>query len=572
MDIYTISTLNDWAHFCGTAGPVGIERIFDRLTEARVKRIYWRLFEGGIATYPSKVAPVLDDNHLGTPVGDGGGPSSRHYTRRFECRSWDPLAMAVEVGRRRGIEVFAWWTVCEEDHGGKHLSGFGGRADLQCHDRAGTAYPGTLDFFFDEVRDYKHRILDEVLERDVDGLLLDFARHNATPSGDAQGVHRFGYNPPIRAAFAEQHGGSDPIDLPADDPDWLKFKLDYRADFVRSIRAKLPADRPMDLMTPPDFDQVRWLCLDLPGLTKDGTFDRVMPFSMTYDSSPEATRRDIEALQSQVRGKKSRVAGAVQMYWGVDVDALQDAVVASREAGANAVVYYEAHHLAETRYITAVRAANLGAMPTDRSVKVKRLKRTPTAKDWDKAERHEGFFIAAGKDQLRPSAKTAFSVIAGPKHLHVRLIAEGQQGELDPKRLARQQVFIDILDARNYWMMNDTAHFFVDPAPGSKTQARPTRRDFQHFSIQRDGTMRQETRHNNDWHPQWGAEVDQPGKKRWEAYWHLPYATIGGKPKAGDRWGFQLAREQNATKEGSTWFVSTAYGYDPAEWGDLIFA
>ncbi len=566
MNVYAISTLRDWAHFCGTAGPVGMERVFDRLTMARVKRVYWRLLEGGVATYPSKIAPVFDARNtqarINFDIGDGGGPSSRHFHRLIECKSWDPLATAVEIGKRRGIEVFAWWTICEEDHGGAYLSKFGHRADLQLQDRQGKSYPGTIDFFFEEVQQYKIKILEEALARNVDGVLLDFARHNATPSGDDQGVHRFGYNPEIRQAFKNQHG-SDPLDLPDDDADWLAFKNGYRADFVRVIRAKMPKDTSLDLMTPPNFDQYRWLCLDLPTLSRQGVVDLVMPFSMTYCSSPQSTKRDIEALRSQVRGRKTEVAGGFQAYWGVDEDHFQKAVVAAREAKAKTVVLYEAHHLGGGVYQTAVRAANLGAMPIDRSVTVKRLPRVPTSRDWDRAETHKDFYVAAGVDQLMPTATTSFSVLVSDKALHVRMIAMGKQGQIDPEKLAIRQTFIDTLGARNYWMMADKAHLFVDP--GS------TRRDFCHFSVARLGEMMQEQRHDNEWSPPWDAEVAQVSEDRWEAYWHIPFATLGGKPKSGDRWGFQIAREQNPTREGSTWFVSTAYGHDPAEWGDMVF-
>ncbi len=534
---------------------------------ARVKRVYWRLLEGGVATFPSKVAPVFDAEKTQAKIdfnrGSGGGPSSVHFHRRLECRSWDPLATAVEIGHRRGIEVFAWWTICEEDHGGAYLSKFGHRTDLQLQDRQGKTYPGTIDFFFREVQQYKRKLLDEALERNVDGVLLDFARHNATPSGDEHGVHRFGYNLPIREAFKKQYQ-RDPLDLSANDPDWLAFKNNYRADFVRSIRKRIPKSKQLDLMTPPNFDQYQWLCLDLPRLSQEKVFDLVMPFSMTYCSSPQSTSRDIERLREQVRGRHTKVAGGFQAYWGVDPDHFQKAVVAARQAKARHVVLYEAHHLGGGVYQTAVRAANLRAMPIDRSVPVKRLSRIPTDADWQNATEHQGFFIAAGVDRTKPTASTSFSVLASPKALHVRMIAKGKQGEIDPEKRAIRQTFIDILGARNYWMMADQGHLFIDP--------HATRRDFCHFSVARLGEMKQEKRHDNAWNPDWSAEVDQVSANQWEAYWHLPFETLAGRsPQAGDRWGFQVAREQNPTREGSTWFVSTAYGFDPAEWGDLIF-
>src|SRR5690606_24033632 len=77
-----------------------------------------------------------------------------------------------------------------------------------------------------------------------------------------------------------------------------------------------------------------------------------------------------------------------------------------------------------------------------------------------------------------------------------------------------------------------------------------------------------------------GQRLDRPldgpatrvGAKRWEASWTIPYRSLKRrKPTKGERWGFQVVREQAATKETSCWSVQTGYGIDPAQWGDLVF-
>ena len=225
MQINTITTFTDWAWLYGTAGRLGVERMFDFLTVARVKKLYWRVFNGGLAIYPSRVAPVFRGSELGNQyeigeagtrqytLGRGGGTDSRGYLRWLDAEDFDVFAMAVETGRRRDIEVYAWYTFYEEDHGGDVCSPLGRDPAFQSTDMDGRTYPGAVEFFFSEVQEYKLAIIAELLERGVDGILLDYVRHNATPSGDADGIHRFGYNAGIREAFRAEDG-RDPVRIP----------------------------------------------------------------------------------------------------------------------------------------------------------------------------------------------------------------------------------------------------------------------------------------------------------------------------------------------------------------------
>ena len=335
MQVNTISTWNDWAQACGATGPMAVERIFDYLAIARIKRVYWRCFEGGLAIYPSKIAQLFDGNLLGNvstlgdasrrmaTLGDGGGMVSRHFMKWAKIEEFDPLACAVQVGRDRGIEVCAWFTIYEDDHGGDFGSTFlHDHPEIQNMDRDGRQYPGTVDFFYPHVLDYKLAIVDELLERNVDGILLDMARHNATPSGDENGVHRFGYNPEIRAAFRDQDG-RDPLEIAPDDPQWLKFKSDYQSKLFREIRRRVGDHLRLDLMVPMPFDLYRWLCLDLPTLSQEGQIDLVMPFSVQYTVDPSDIRSDYESLHAQVCQGKAQAAAAAPAYWElIDAESL----------------------------------------------------------------------------------------------------------------------------------------------------------------------------------------------------------------------------------------------------------
>ena len=191
----------------------------------------------------------------------------------------------------------------------------------------------------------------------------------------------------------------------------------------------------------------------------------------------------------------------------------------------------------------------------------------PGPRDWSKAKSHRGgFFIAIGPDRERSSAKTSFSILRGPKALYVRIVAEGEQGEPDADFARAHQVFIDWLGDK-YWgkIDEDRAHFFVDPGA--------TRRDNAHFIVTRKGRLLQGKRADNEWQGRWQGTATQAGPNRWEAQFEIPFATLGRRPKKGERWGFQVIREQAATREASSWFVSSGRNYmSPQHWGDLVFA
>lgn len=577
MQINTITTFTDWAWINGTAGKLGVARIFDFLAIARVKKLYWRVFNGGLAIYPSRVAPVFRGAELGNSyeigeaetkqytLGEGGGSESRGYLKWLDAEAFDSFEMAVEVGREFGIDVYAWFTFYEEDHGGDLLSPIGSDPRFQGTDIDGLTYSGTIDFFYDEVQDYKLAIVAELLERGVDGIMLDYVRHNATPSGDPDGIHRFGYNADIREAFKAEDG-RDPVDIPRDDPAWLAFKCEYQARFLRRIREQVGPDKGIDMMVPMPFDLKRWLCLDLAALSKDKVVDLVVPQSLPYCCNPEYVSHEYKMLAAQVGGGHTRAGAAISTYYDlVDTEVLEASALAAAEAGAEELILYEADALHRYKHGTSIRALNLGEARATREVRVKRVERTPADADWDAAHwQDRPFFIGRHKDALHGEQRTEFAMLAGPDALHARLLAHGEQADYDREFYLAHKVFIDILGARFYWLMKDRCHLFLDP--GS------TRRTYTHYILDRDGETMQETREDNSWTGNWTGAATTPSAILWQADWTIPYATLGvDAPEAGERWGFTVAREHAATREAAQWFVTLAPEVDPREWGDLVF-
>jgi hypothetical protein len=82
-----------------------------------------------------------------------------------------------------------------------------------------------LSYAYPEVRARYLAIIGEVLQRDVDGVDLDFLRHPPF----------FGYEPPLVEAFRNRYG-EDPRKLPDLDSRWLQFRADVMTGFIRQVR------------------------------------------------------------------------------------------------------------------------------------------------------------------------------------------------------------------------------------------------------------------------------------------------------------------------------------------------
>ena len=186
MQVNTITTLTDWTRLGGAWGEQGVARILSYCKSAGMKKVYYRIYNGGSALYPSNVAsrwkgagPSIDKlQYLGTE----GTYAWRPYVN-FE--NWNCVADAVRIGHDLGLEIHGWYSVFEDDHGGGSGSSFvAEHPEYIQMDINGKKMPKVVDFFFDGVREYKLKIIDEIAEFGLDGLLLDYARHNAVPSGD----------------------------------------------------------------------------------------------------------------------------------------------------------------------------------------------------------------------------------------------------------------------------------------------------------------------------------------------------------------------------------------------------
>lgn len=192
--------------------------------------------------YPSQVCNINDSSYFRSSKfkeGIGTLPKSYfNYMKYVDYSQWDQLSDMAEIAISTGLEYGHWYTIHEDNHGLHVGSAFlDQHPEFQCRTRDGSAIPGSLDFWFPEVRSYKLGIVKELLAKPAQRLLLDFLRRNGTPSADGDGHYRYGYNPKKLAAFRKETG-FDALKLDPSMPEWdqwLQFNAKPVTDFVLEI-------------------------------------------------------------------------------------------------------------------------------------------------------------------------------------------------------------------------------------------------------------------------------------------------------------------------------------------------
>jgi hypothetical protein len=437
-------------------------------------------------------------------------------------------------------------------------------------DREGRSYSGTFDWFYPEVREYKLAIVDELLKYPAKGLLLDFVRHNATASADAAGIHRFGYNPEIRAAFKKAHG-VDPLDLPADDERWLAFKREIRTSLVRDVRRRMDATRTckeLSLMTWP-VDCARWLCLDVPGLAASGAVQMITAFSLAYSIRPEEARLQMKIMKQQTRGSRVRLVPGLMAYGGIQRAHVDRFVEAAEKAGAPAVMLYEADALVKSGLAPAVRAINFGHPNYKRSLTATRVDDgvAPDRIDWRNLPVFSDFLFHFGpKPEPTPSERTEVQFAWNKSGLILRFgcADRDMKTALAPIEVNPQhQYYIDALRQRGPYYDRNSFSVLLDPSRAGE--------DAFQFSV----TPRQEkfdaTFVDEDWDGAWSAEV-LPGENGWAGTLRIPFSSLGcADPKPGEAWGCNLLRGIRRLNEIDIWFPVGGAQPCPHELGRLEF-
>jgi hypothetical protein len=381
-------THSDWALKANVPwGVEGVRHMLDACKACGWSRVYWRALDGGRSLYKSALMRPQgkwDDDSFWNPQTDEDRKLAQRFTagltpaRRDEIHRkldsldyahFDSLAAAVEYGHQIGLQIHAWASINEDDHGWGLQSEFTKKhPEFRWQHRDGRAYRSQLSFAYPAVREYKLAILKELLDNyAIDGLFLDWIRTGDVrdnPQTDAQGVADSGYEQPLVDEFKKTYG-VDPHEVPNDDPRWVSVRAQPQTLFMRDVRklidsrkARLPVAA---LVGHPwhyrgEMNKIdgnlHGLLLDVRTWAREGLIDAAVAAGYYRDGGTPAKAR--EALVKETEEKVDVWSYAWVPQNMADVD--RDFSLATK-AGAKQVLLWEADYIDDRANAAELKAA-----------------------------------------------------------------------------------------------------------------------------------------------------------------------------------------------------------------------
>jgi hypothetical protein len=368
-------------------GPPGVRHMLDACKACGWSHVCWRAFDGGRALYKSKLlrpGDKWDDDSFWSPQSGADRALTAKFTSNMpeskrreilaKCAAldysqFDSLAGAVRYGHEIGLHIHAWLSINEDDHAWGFASDFAkAHPQFRWTRRNGAVYHSQLSFAFDEVRQYKLALLDEILSGyDVDGLFIDWIRTGDVrdnPQTDAAGVADSGYEPPLIEAFKTRYG-LDPHDVPNGDDRWVRLRAEPQTHFMREARQLVRKRRgPLPVavlvahprhyrgsMDPIDGN-LRGLLLDARAWAREGLMDSAVAAGYYRPGgSPEAAYR---ALRDET---EQRVDVWTYAWVPRTVDEFRQAADLAHRVGAKQMLLWEADYIDDRPNAAELKAA-----------------------------------------------------------------------------------------------------------------------------------------------------------------------------------------------------------------------
>lgn len=369
-------THSDWMLKEGIAwGPAGVKHMLDACKESGWSKVYWRVTDGGRAMYPSRVmrpgdqwdddsfwSPQTEEDRklvqqFGMSVGEEKRTALLKKFEQMDYAKFDALGEAVRYGHAIGLEVHAWVTTNEDDHGWGLVSDFAkAHPEWRWVKRNGRVYRSQMSFAFPEVREYKLAILSELLGNyALDGLFLDWIRTGDVrdnPQTDGEGVADSGYEGPNVEAFKKEHG-ADPHEVSNGDERWVKVRAVPQTMFMRQVKTLIdgrPKRLPVSVMVGHPWHyrglgdkidgNLRGLLLDVRAWAREGLIDAAVAAGYYRDGGN--AERAATSLKEEVEG---RVPVWVFGWVPTTAGQFEGDYQIARKVGANEVLLWEGDYI-----------------------------------------------------------------------------------------------------------------------------------------------------------------------------------------------------------------------------------
>lgn len=292
--------------------------------DTQVAVMEWCITSGSRVNYPSKVSELIGAGVK--EFGRRGDQLATETLRRLADEGVDTLEVVAKACHEAGILCQATmrmngdYPTLPEENSVMFNSGFW-RAHPEFRVRNVKGVTGfVLSYAFPEVREFKLGVLREAVERDIDGIHLDFLRHPPF----------FGYDEPLVKAFQAKHG-QDPRALPADDSRWRQLRAEVMTCFLRDVRALLDAagkrkGRYLRLSARVDWREYRALGCDIETWLKEGLLDYLALAQHTLGGY----EFDLTPFVAMARGTGCAVLfGEEGILSGHDTTAAEDKLIAA---------------------------------------------------------------------------------------------------------------------------------------------------------------------------------------------------------------------------------------------------
>jgi hypothetical protein len=381
-------THSDWMLKPGvTWGPEGVRHMLDTCKACGWSRVYWRALDGGRALYKSKLLRAQgkwDDDNFWNPQSEPDKELTRQFTNNkppqeraallakvesLDYSHFDSLGEAVKYGQTIGLQIHAWVSINEDDHGWGLQSGFTKKhPEFRWRRRDGRAYHSQLSFAFGEVRKYKLGILEELLTNyPLDGLFLDWIRTGDVrdnPQTDSDGIADSGYENPLLEKFQKQFG-IDAHGVPNSDERWVRLRAEPQTEFMRAVRKLTRSQKkppPISIMVGHPWHyrglqnkidgNLRGLLLDVRTWAREGLIDSAVAAGYYRDGG--TADKACHALKEETEDKVDVWMYAWVPQTAADFD--RDFTLASN-LGVKQILFWEADYIDDRANASELKAA-----------------------------------------------------------------------------------------------------------------------------------------------------------------------------------------------------------------------
>src|SRR5580765_7457848 len=172
-------------------GIEGVRHMLSLCKAAGMAQVYWRVLDAGRAMYKSRLVlpgenyefnefynpltkeekALLDSYHMDYPRRGHSNRLISEMVNSMDYTTFDSFAAAIKLGHELGLQIHAWVTINEDDHGWGAPSAFSRLwPEYRWVRRDGRPYHSQMSFAFPQVMEYKLGIIKELLAYDLDGL------------------------------------------------------------------------------------------------------------------------------------------------------------------------------------------------------------------------------------------------------------------------------------------------------------------------------------------------------------------------------------------------------------------